>query len=604
MSLPWEKLADLENWVKKRYLILERSFGSRPFTLSEAEEVLRKAGIETGSVKELMSILVKNGLAQVTRDPRDRRISLYQLVYPKEREVTRDRLFRILKAAADLIRGGVDYKVLLVFLFYKAVSDKWMDRVKKNLAEGAAQTLTQAYLLANREYMVLYDEDEQKLLTWHEVTKERDTIKEIANALMKIAKLNPEISELSKLVEVLGLTGFISEDNLHILEGIIRVFNEFDFSKVDYDVLGDAYQWILSYFAPQKAKEGEVYTPREVIRLLVRLLDIENGSIVIDPAAGSGAMLIEAYKYVVSKVVEQGGELSDVDMEFYGQERNETTATLAKLNLILNNMIGNTEASIEAKIYVGDSLVNPKFGKEIEERMKNGEDLAVYTLSNPPWNQDGYGEETLSKNPNLRRIYRYGYPPNSQADWAWIQLLIHYATRKAGVVIDNGALFRGGKEKNIRKKIVEEDLVETVILLPEKLFYNTQAPGVIIIFNKQKPPERKGKILFINASQLYEKHPEVRRLNRLGEQHIQKIVEIYKAFKEEPGLSHVATLKEVRENDYNLNVTLYVTPPLETEQIDLEKELQELLEIEKQAMEARAKALQYIQQVIQANKQG
>ncbi len=594
MSLPWDKLADLENWVKKRYLILERNFGPRPFTLSEAEEALRKAGIETGSVKELMSVLVKNGLAQVTRDPRDRRISLYQLVYPKEREVTRDRLFRTLKAAADLIRGGVDYKVLLVFLFYKVVSDKWMDRVKRNLAEGA--TLTQAYMLANREYMVLYDEDEQKLLTWHEVTKQRDTIKEMANALIKIGRLNPEIGELSKLVEVLGLTGFINEDNLHILEGIVRVFNEFDFSKVDYDVLGDTYQWILSYFAPQKAKEGEVYTPREVIRLLVRLLDIENGSVVIDPAAGSGAMLIEAYKYVVDKVIEEGGELSDVDMEFYGQERNETTATLAKLNLILNNMIGNTEASIEAEIFVGDSLVNPKFPL-IEDRL-------VYTLSNPPWNQDGYGEEVLSKDPRLRRIYRYGYPPNSQADWAWIQLLIHYATRKAGVVIDNGALFRGGKEKNIRKKIIEEDLVEAVILLPEKLFYNTQAPGVIIIFNKQKPPERKGKILFINASQLYEKHPEVRRLNRLGERHIVRIVEIYKQFREEPGLSRIATLREVRENDYNLNVTLYVTPLIEEEEIDLEKELQELLEIEKQAMEVRAKALQYIQQVIQANKQG
>ena len=594
MSLPWDKLADLENWVKKRYLVLERNFGPRPFTLSEAEEVLRKAGIETGSVKELMSILVKNGLAQVTRDPRDRRISLYQLVYPKERKVTRDRLFKTLKAAADLIRGGVDYKVLLVFLFYKVVSDKWMDRVKRNLAEGA--TVTQAYMLANREYMVLYDEDEQKLLTWHEVTKQRDTIKEMANALIRIGRLNPEIGELSKLVEVLGLTGFINEDNLHILEGIVRVFNEFDFSKVDYDVLGDAYQWILSYFAPQKAKEGEVYTPREVIKLLARLLDIENGAVVIDPAAGSGAMLIEAYKYIVNKVVGEGGELSDVDMEFYGQERNETTTTLAKLNLILNNMIGNTEASIEAEIYVGDSLVNPRFPKV--------DDRPVYTLSNPPWNQDGYGEEVLSKDPRLRRIYHYGYPPNSQADWAWIQLLTHYATRKAGVVIDNGALFRGGKEKNIRKKIVEEDLVEAVILLPEKLFYNTQAPGVIIIFNKQKPPERKGKILFINASQLYEKHPEVKRLNRLGEQHIKKIVEIYREFREEPGLSHIATLREVRENDYNLNVTLYVAPPLEVEEIDLEKELQELLEIEKQAMEARAKALQYIQQVIQANKQG
>lgn len=110
-------------------------------------------------------------------------------------------------------------------------------------------------------------------------------------------------------------------------------------------------------------------------------------------------------------------------------------------------------------------------------------------------------------------------------------------------------------------------------MLPDKPFYNTQAPGVIIIFNKQKPPERKGKILFINAGQLYEKHLEIRRLNKLGEQHIQKTVEIYKEFKEEPSLSHIATLKEVRENDYNLNATLYVIQPLEAEEVDLEKGL-------------------------------
>ncbi len=590
MSLPWDKLADLENWVKKRYLVLERNFGPRPFTLSEAEEVLRKAGIETGSVKELMSILVKNGLAQVTRDPRDRRISLYQLVYPKERKVTRDRLFRTLKAAADLIRGGVDYKVLLLFLFYKAVSDKWMDRVKKNLAEGV--TLIQAYMLANREYMVLYDEDEQKPLFWHEVTKKRETLQEMTNALMKIAKLNPGMEGLAVLVEKLGLIGFINEDNMHIIEGIIRMLSELDFSKVDYDILGEAYQWTLSYFASQKAKAGEQFTPREVVRLLVNLLDIENGTSVLDPALGSGGMLIESFKHVVNKVLSEGGDYSDIDMEFYGQELNDDTAMLAKLNMILNNIMNNYEISVNVKIYVGDSLVNPQFPE------------TDYVLTNPPWNRDGYNEETLSRDPKLRKVYRYGYPPRSTADWAWIQLGIAYTRRKAGIVIDQGTLFRGGREKNIRKKIVEEDLIEAIILLPEKLFYNTQVPGVIIIFNKQKPPKRKGKILFINASQLYEKHPEVKRLNRLGGKHIQKIVEIYNQFKEEPGLSHIATLKEIRQNDYNLNVTLYVIPPLEADKVDLEKELQELLEIEKKAVEARAKALQYIQQVIQANKQG
>jgi len=587
--LPWEKLANLENWVKKRYLILEKTFGPNQFTLQEAEEALRKAGIETGSVKELLSILVKNGLVQVSRDSRDRRVSVYQLIYPKEREITRDRLFRIMKAAADLIRGGVDYKVLLVFLFYKAVSDKWMERVKKNLAEG--MTLTQAYMLANREYMVLYDEDEQKPLFWHEVTKKRETLQEMTNALMKIAKLNPGMEGLAVLVEKLGLAGFINEDNMHIIEGIIRMLSELDFSRVDYDLLGEAYQWTLSYFASQKAKAGEQFTPREVVRLLVNLLDIENGTSVLDPALGSGGMLIESFKHVANKVLSEGGDYSDIDMEFYGQELNDDTAMLAKLNMILNNIMNNSEISVNVEIYIGDSLVNPQFPE------------ADYVLTNPPWNRDGYNEETLSRDPRLRKIYRYGYPPNSTADWAWIQLIIAYAKRKAGIVIDQGALFRGGREKNIRKKIVEEDLIEAIILLPEKLFYNTQAPGVIIIFNKNKSRERKGKILFINASQLYEKHPEIRRLNRLGEKHIEKIIEVYREFKEEPGLSHIATLREVRENDYNLNVTLYVTPLIEMEEIDLEQELNELLEISKQAEEAKAKAIQYIQQIIQASKQ-
>jgi len=169
-------------------------------------------------------------------------------------------------------------------------------------------------------------------------------------------------------------------------------------------------------------------------------------------------------------------------------------------------------------------------------------------------------------------------------------------------VIDQGALFRGGREADIRRKVVEEDLIDAVILLPEKLFYNTSAPGVIILFDKQKPPERKGKILFINASNEYEPHPEVRRLNRLGDGHIDKIVSTYRQYKSVEGFSRVVDLKEVRNNNYNLNVTLYVQPLLESVEVDLEKELRDLEEIAKQAREAEAKTIQYIRQIIQTFK--
>ena len=294
-------------------------------------------------------------------------------------------------------------------------------------------------------------------------------------------------------------------------------------------------------------------------------------------------MLIISYKYVEEKY---GKEEAD-KLFLYGQEANPKTAALAKMNMYIHN-IQNHE------IVVGDSLLYPKFGLDEYDTV----------LANPPWNQDGYNEQVLKKNEKYRLIYKYGYTPSQTADWAWIQLMLAAAKSggKVGIVIDNGALFRGGKEKTIRSKIVEADLVEAIILLPEKLFYNTQAPGVIIIFNKNKPPERKGKIIFINASNEYESHPEIRRLNRLGKQHIEKIAKAYHEFKNIGGFAKIVDLKEVRENDYNLNVTLYVMPPIEIEEIDLEKELQELQEIEKQAEEARAKALQYIQQIIQANK--
>jgi len=150
---------------------------------------------------------------------------------------------------------------------------------------------------------------------------------------------------------------------------------------------------------------------------------------------------------------------------------------------------------------------------------------------------------------------------------------------RVGIVIDNGALFRGGKEKKIRAKILNEDLLEAVILLPEKLFYNTGAPGAIMIFNRAKPEERKGKVIFINASREYEQHPEVRKLNRLGEKHIEKIVEAYKEFKDVEGFSRVVSIDEIEENDYNLNVTLYVFPMEEEEEIDVKAEWEELRRI-------------------------
>ena len=567
--------------------MLVRELGGKKFTMEEAEETLKRHGLGVENVSRLLSTLVKAGLLSAKPDPRDARRKIYSFMLvttlPVEAKPPgRDELIRLLKSGADLIRTAVDYKVLLLFLFYKAVSDKWNKLVEQFKREGLSEE--QAYLAANMQYLALYDENEGKLYTWNEVTKSRETIKEIANAIIKISDMNrgelrsqssySGLSDLRKLVEVLGFLGFIREDTMHILEGLVQLFNTYDFADVDYDALGDAYQWVLSYFAPEKAKEGETYTPREVIKLIVRLLDPEDGSSILDPACGSGAMLIEAYNYVKEKL--NGGEPS---LELVGQERNDIIAIIAKMNMLLHGIRDYT-------IHVGDSLLRPNFNK------------ADYVIANPPWNQDGYGEKILS-DPRARKFYSFGFPPKNTADWAWIQLMLYHAGKKVGIVLDQGALFRGGKEKRIRKALVDEDLVEAIILLPEKLFYNTMAPGIVMILNRNKPEERKGKILFINASQELEKHPEVRRLNRLGEEHIRKIVEAYRRFEDVDGFARVVPLSEIKEKDYNLNVTLYVFPREEEEEIDLAKELEELHEIELREKEAIERALGYVRGILE-----
>ena len=390
--------------------------------------------------------------------------------------------------------------------------------------------------------------------------------------------MNEELSDLRKIAQDTGLYSLMYEDNRHILTGLVQIFDQYDFSGTDYDTLGDGYQWILSYFAPTKAKEGEVYTPREVIKLTVRLLDISNGSTVLDPACGSGGMLIESYEHIKGKGVEP-------NLAFSGQERNETMAAIAKMNLRLRGIISYN-------IFNGDSLINPKF------------DYADYVIANPPWNQDGYDENSLSRD-GIKQIYNTiveaGYTPKNTADWAWVQLMLFYAKRKVGIILDQGALFRGGKEENIRKGIVKSDLLDAVVLLPEKLFYNTPAAGIILIFNKEKPPERKGKVIFINASGLYVKHPEIRKLNQLSEENIKKIVNMYNEFKDTENYARIVSFDEIEKKDYNLNVSLYVQKENESEEIDIFREFEELKSLEGQIQSIMEKLESYLEEVNKLN---
>ncbi|MFP3131543.1 MAG: N-6 DNA methylase [Nitrososphaeria archaeon] len=581
INIDWAAVGKLDDWARNRYLKLINEIGEREFTREEAEEILSKHGLGLENIGKLFSVLRDAGLINVREDKYDSRRNVYNFIFlgtteKAKAKVNRNELIGILKKAADLIRTSVDYKVMLLFLFYKSVSDIYHFKVNQYRAEGYDEE--QSYMIVNSEYLKLYDEKEKRLYTWHEVTKSSDTIKELANAIAEISRMNEELSDLRQIAQVTGLYGLMSDENRHILTGLVQIFDQYDFSGADYDTLGDGYQWILSYFAPTRAKEGEVYTPREVIKLVVRLLDISDGSKVLDPACGSGGMLIESYEYVKNKGVEP-------NLELFGQERNEIMAAIAKMNMRLRGIMSYN-------IFNGDSLLNPKF------------DHADYVIANPPWNQDGYDEDNLSKD-NIKQIYNSiveaGYTPKTTADWAWVQLMLYYAKKKVGVILDQGALFRGGKEENIRRGIVKSDLLEAVILLPEKLFYNTQAAGIILVFNKEKPAERKGKVIFINASELYIKHPEIRKLNQLSEDNIAKIVEMYKDFKDFKNYARVVSLDEIEKNSYNLNVSLYVQKDNEIEKIDIFKEFEELKSLEEERQSIMEKLESYLEEVSKLN---
>jgi type I restriction enzyme M protein len=582
---------DIPSWVERRYGILFDVFRGSQFRFEDAAKVLMDKNKDAWEqVPVFLSELRKAGLLLVEPEMRDARQKLYRLKSKDEafeEKLGRGDVDALLKRAADLIRTRVDYKFILILLFLKRISDKWdlefQEAYREALADGFSEE--EARVEAKRNEFHWFDLPEEFL--WENLRKDVSGLTErLSRGLKVIAERNPELKDVVDSVDFVQFAG--SRENAEILRQLVELFSEKKLNHVSADVLGDAYEWILRYFAPSKAKEGEIYTPREVIKLLIEVLDPKPMDSVYDPAAGSGGMLISAFRHVEEKLGKE--EASKVFL--FGQEANQGILALAKMNMYIHDIR-------DCHLEFGDTFLYPKF--------KEGEGLKTFdvVVANPPWNQDGYGEEVLKKGEFWKRRFSFGFVPRQSADWAWIQHMVASAKddgSRVGIVIDNGCLFRGGKEKAVRSSVLSEenDLVECIVLLPEKLFYNTGAPGAIIVFNKHKPIERKGKVLFVNASKEFEQHPEVRKLNILGKRNIEKIVGVYRSFSEEKGFSRAVGLDEIKHNDYNLNVTLYVMADEEGEQIDIAKEFAELRELEKQRQEVANKLEQFISEMNQA----
>ena len=307
-------------------------------------------------------------------------------------------------------------------------------------------------------------------------------------------------------------------------------------------MLGNAYEFLIKKFADlTNKKAGEFYTPRSVVKMLVNVLDPQEGETVYDPACGTGGMLIE----VVQHVRDSGGRVQLLWGRVFGQEKNLTTAGIARMNLFLHGVE-------DFNIVRGDTLRDPAFFV--------GDELATFdcVIANPPFSLEKWGDEVWASDRFGRNFA--GIPPKKSGDYAWVQHMVKSMAAKTGrlaVVLPQGALFRGGAEQRIRKHLLEADLVDAVIGLAPNLFYGTGLAACVMVLRQRKTPERQGKVLVVDASTLFTRG---RNQNALEGEQRERIEQLYSAFADEEGMAYVADLDEIAANDFDLNISRYVAP--------------------------------------------
>ncbi|MGB4284904.1 MAG: N-6 DNA methylase, partial [Bacteroidales bacterium] len=371
-----------------------------------------------------------------------------------------------------------------------------------------------------------------------------------------------------------------------VLKDLINVLGKYrlGLDDVEPDILGRAYEYLLRKFAEGSGQSaGEFYTPSEVAVLMSYILDPKPGTEIYDPCCGSGGLLIKAFLRSKEKFDDNP---SFEPVRFYEQEILHATYAMAKMNAFIHDM--------EAEIALGDTMNRPAFLTPAGALRKF--DLVT---ANPMWNQDF--SQTVYENDTYNRFV-FGFPPSNSADWGWIQHMFASLNDagKMAVVLDTGAVSRGSgnagsnRERDIRKEFVERDLVEAVILLPENLFYNTTAPGIILVINKAKPADRKEHLLLINAAHLFEKG---RPKNYLPDESISRIADIYLQWKEEEGISKIITKDEAARNDYNLSPSRYVAQNGEDDTLPPEDAVIQLREAEEERQKADEKLKAILQEM-------
>ncbi|MBU8802500.1 type I restriction-modification system subunit M [Bacillus licheniformis] len=504
-------------------------------------------------------------------------------------QITQDKINSVLWQAADTFRGKIDsstYKdYILTMLFIKYLSDTYKEHLE--------------------EYTKRYDGNEQRIQ--RALSRERFILDEASTFDYLYSKRNdPEIGEIinkalerienentGKLRGVFRNIDFNSEAILGkakernaMLRSLLEDFNQLSLRPSQLgneDIVGNAYQYMIGLFASDAGKKGgEFYTPAEVSEVLARLVKPRENDRIYDPTCGSGSLLLKVAKQVPSRKV-----------AIYGQERNGATHSLALMNMYLHGID-------DAKIEWGDTLANPL-------HLEDGKLMKFQVIvANPPFSLDKWamgfaGEGNTDKKFKMEasldpyRRFEWGVPPSSKGDYAFVQHMLYSLAEngRMATILPHGVLFRGSSEGKIRKQIIELNLLDAVIGLPEGLFYGTGIPACIMVFRKDRT---RKDVLFIDASgeEHYEKG---KNQNKLREQDIEKIVETYEKRETIDKYSYLATIDEIRENDYNLNIPRYVDTFEEEEPVDMEAVKENIANIKRELQEVEKQMAKYLEEL-------
>jgi type I restriction enzyme M protein len=469
--------------------------------------------------------------------------------------ITLSQLESHLWKAAWILKGPVDAadfkNYIFPLLFFKRISDVHDEEHEAALKEFDGDE--EAALFSENYRFQIPDGGH-----WQDVRKVATNVgQSLQTALRGIEQANPHT-----LYGIFGDAQWSNKDRLPdaLLRDLIEHFSALPLGNTvaQSDILGQAYEYLIKKFADATNKKaGEFYTPRSVVRLMVNILDPREGESIYDPTCGTGGMLLEAIQHVQ----ETRGDVRTLWGKLYGQEKNLTTSAIARMNLFLHG-------AADFQIVRGDTLRSPAFFL--------GDSLATFdcVIANPPFSLEKWGEEVWSSDPYGRNFA--GMPPAKSGDFAFVQHMIKSMAPKTGrmaVVLPHGALFRMGKEGEIRKKLLGMELLDAVIGLGPNLFYGAGLAACILVFRQKKKKDRKNKVLIVDASKEFKTG---RAQNELLPEHVERIYGWVRDYTDVEGIARVVTLDEITANDHNLNIPRYVEPTVTGEVLSVEEAMKRL----------------------------